>query len=71
VPDSPAERAGIRPDDLVVMIDSQVAASVRETSRLVGRLEQDASLRIAVLRGEQLMEFALQAKNDGGGEDSK
>ena len=38
MPDSPAAGAGLRPDDLVVMIDTQVAASCREADRLVERV---------------------------------
>jgi serine protease Do len=59
--DSPAAQAGLRADDLVVMIDAQVAASCREAVRLLQRLEHDASVRIAVLRDEQFLEFTLKA----------
>ena len=62
IPDSPAAKAGLRADDLLVMIDTQVASSCRETTRLIERLEHDASLRVAVLRGEQFLEFTLTAK---------
>jgi serine protease Do len=61
VPDSPAAAAGLRPDDLVVMIDTQVAASIRDTARLVQRLESDATVRIAVLRENEFLEFTLKA----------
>jgi S1-C subfamily serine protease len=60
VPGSPAASAGIRSDDLVVMIDTQVAASCRDAVRLISRLERDAAARIAVLRGDELLEFTLQ-----------
>lgn len=59
LPNSPAAKAGLRPDDLVVMINSQVVASRRETDDAVGRLERDAPVRISVLRGEALLEFPL------------
>ena len=61
VPDSPAARAGLRPDDLVVMIDTQVTASCRDTVRLLKRLERDAEVRISVLRDEAFLEFKLTA----------
>ncbi len=61
LPDSPAARAGLRPDDLVIMIDNQVAPSCRDAVRLIGRLEHDASVRIAVLRENELVEATLQA----------
>ena len=62
VPDSPAAQAGLRPDDLVVMIDTQVTASCRDTVRLLGRLERDAEVRIAVLRDREFLEFKLKAQ---------
>jgi S1-C subfamily serine protease len=61
-PDSPAASAGLRADDLLVSIDSQVASSCHEADRLIERLERDASVRLAVLRGEQLLEVTLQHK---------
>jgi S1-C subfamily serine protease len=60
IPESPASRAALRPDDLVVMIDNQVTPSCRDAVRLIERLERDAEVRIAVLRNEQLLEFTLK-----------
>ncbi len=62
IPDSPAARAGLRPDDLVVMINTQVAGSCRDAARLIERLEHDAAVRVAVLRGEEFLEFTLKAE---------
>jgi len=59
LPNSPAAKAGVRPDDVVVMINTQVVSSRRETDDTVSRLEKDAPLRVAVLRGEMLLEFPL------------
>jgi S1-C subfamily serine protease len=61
VPNSPAAKAGLRPDDLVVMIDSHVVASRRQADEVIGRFEHDAEVRIAVLRDESLLEFPLTA----------
>jgi S1-C subfamily serine protease len=61
LPNSPAARGGLRPDDLVVMINSQVAASCRDAVDLINRLEVDADVRVAVLRGEEFVEVTLQA----------
>jgi serine protease Do len=61
VPDSPADRAGLRPDDLVVMINGTVATSCRDVVGLLHRLESDATVRIAALRGEDLIEVSLSS----------
>lgn len=59
---TPAATAGLRPDDLIVMIDSQVASSCRQAVQSVERLEHDASVRVGVLRGEQFLEVTLSLK---------
>jgi len=65
LPASPAARAGLRPDDLVVMIGSHVASSCRDVVKLIERLEYNEPVRIAVLREEQLMDFTLRADSGG------
>jgi S1-C subfamily serine protease len=62
VASSPAAAAGLRPDDLLVMIDSQVASSCRQAVHSIERLEHDATVRIGVLRGEQFIEVTLKTK---------
>jgi len=62
LPNSPAAAAGLRPDDLVVTINSQVASSCRQALNLTERLERDGAVRIGVLRGEQFLEVALTTK---------
>src|SRR5262245_49802908 len=62
LPKSPAAAAGLRPDDLVVMIDSQVASSCRQAVSLIERLESDATVRMGVLRGDQFLEVTLTPK---------
>jgi serine protease Do len=62
VANSPAATAGLRPDDLLVMVDSQVASSCRQAVNSIERLERDATVRIGVLRGEQFLEVTLKIK---------
>ena len=62
VANSPAAAAGLRPDDLLVMIDSQVASSCRQAFQSIERLEHDATVRVGVLRGEQFLEVTLKTK---------
>ena len=59
LPNSPAAKAGLRPDDLLVMIDSQIVASRREADEAIVRFERDAAVRISVLRDEALLDFPL------------
>jgi serine protease Do len=61
LPGSPAARTGIRPDDLLVMIDSQVTSSCRDAAEWIRRIESGAAVRIAVLRKGAFLEFTLQA----------
>lgn len=62
IPDSPAARAGLRTDDLLVTINAQVAASCRDATKLVERLENDAEVQVAALRDNEFLEFTLTAK---------
>jgi serine protease Do len=62
LPDSAAARTGLRPDDLLVVIDTQVVSSCRDAAQHLERLEHDATVGIAVLRDEEFLEFTLQAK---------
>jgi S1-C subfamily serine protease len=64
IPDSPAARAGLQTDDLLVTINAQVAASCRDATKLVERLESDAPVQVAVLRDSEFLEFTLSSEQD-------
>ena len=51
VKDSPAEKAGLRKDDVILRIDSDNITSVRKLNRIVSELSPDQSVRIGVSRG--------------------
>lgn len=51
VKDSPAEKAGLRKDDVILRIDGENVASVRKLNRLVSEMAPDHSVRITVSRG--------------------
>jgi len=51
VKDSPAEKAGLRKDDVILRIDGENVNSVRKLNRLVAEMAPDHSVRIAVSRG--------------------
>ena len=51
IKDSPAEKAGIRKDDVILRLDGENVSSVRKLNRLVSEIAPDQSVRIAVSRG--------------------
>lgn len=51
VKDSPAEKAGIRKDDVILRLDGENVTSVRKLNRLVSEIAPDQSVRVAVSRG--------------------
>jgi len=51
VEDSPAERAGIEPHDVVVSLDGQtVDGNAAELGRMIGELEPDTEITLSILR---------------------
>src|SRR3954469_21097317 len=51
VKDSPAEKAGLRKDDVILRFDGEAVTSVRKLTRLVSEHAPDQSVRITVSRG--------------------
>ena len=51
IKDSPAEKAGLRKDDVILRIDGENVNSVRKLNRLVSEMAPDHSVRVAVSRG--------------------
>ena len=50
VKDSPAEKAGLRKDDVILRIDGENITSVRKLNRIVSELSPDQSVKISVSR---------------------
>jgi serine protease Do len=50
VKDSPAEKAGLRKDDVILRIDGENVTSVRKLNRLVSEIAPDHSVRIQISR---------------------
>ena len=48
---SPAEKAGLRKDDVILRIDGENVSSVRKLNRLVSELAPDQSVRVSFSRG--------------------
>ena len=51
VKDSPAEKAGIRKDDVILRLDGERITSVRKLNRLVSEIAPDQSVKVTVSRG--------------------
>ena len=51
VKDSPAEKAGIRKDDVILRLDGENVTSVRKLNRLVSEIAPDQTVRVTVSRG--------------------
>ena len=50
IKDSPAEKAGLRKDDVILRLDGENVSSVRKLNRLVSELAPDQTVRVAVSR---------------------
>lgn len=51
IKDSPAEKAGLRKDDVILRIDGENVSSVRKLNRLVSELAPDQSVKVGFSRG--------------------
>ena len=51
IKDSPAEKAGLRKDDVILRVDGENVTSVRKLNRLVSEIAPDQSVRVAISRG--------------------
>jgi S1-C subfamily serine protease len=59
-PGSPAESAGMRPDDLIVLLGSRLIQSCKGLRSELEYVDFEDQVRLTVLRGQQLLEFVLQ-----------
>ena len=59
VADSPAERAGLAPDDLVIAVDGRSVPSRDAVQRALGMLADGDPVRIAVVRAGRVLEVEL------------
>ena len=59
VKDSPAEKAGLRKDDVILRFDNENVTSARKLTRLVSEVAPDQTVRIAISRGGSEQELAV------------
>lgn len=59
VKDSPAEKAGLRKDDVILRFEGDSVTSVRKLTRLVSEVAPDQNVRLAISRGGSEQEVAV------------
>jgi serine protease Do len=59
-PNSPAAKAGIAPDDLIVLVDDHLVQNCKSLAGELERIDFEDPVRLSVLRGNELKEFTLQ-----------
>ena len=57
--DSPAEKAGLRKDDVILRFEGDSVTSVRKLTRLVSEVAPDQSVRLSISRGGSEQEVAV------------
>ncbi len=60
-PGGPADAAGLKPDDLVVFVQSSAVNSCRDIAGRLSELDQGAVVAVSLLRGEELIQVELTA----------
>ena len=61
--DSPAAKAGLQPDDLIVFLNDRLTQSCKLLSAELAYVEFDARVKLTVMRGQELVEVLLEASN--------
>lgn len=66
VKDSPAEKAGLRKDDVILRFESDSVTSARKLTRLVSEVAPDQTVRLGISRGggEQDVSVTIGKRND-------
>lgn len=59
VKDSPAEKAGLKKDDVILRFDNESVTSVRKLNRLVSEVAPDQTARVAISRGGSEQEVTV------------
>jgi serine protease Do len=58
---SPAEKAGLKADDLVLFVNGRVVPSCRVMSDEVGLIDRDDKVQLTVQRESELLEITIEA----------
>jgi serine protease Do len=66
-PDSPAAKADIHPDDLILFVNDQLVQSCRALQAELEKLNNDAEVRLVILRNSEMKEVTLRGSESGNG----
>ncbi len=64
---SPAQAAGIKPDDLIILLNDRLIHSCQMLQKELEFIEHDAEITLTLLRGLELIEVKLKAPPDSSG----
>lgn len=65
MPDSPAAKAGIRPDDLIVYINGEQVVSIKEYNKIMSGLSPGSRIVLEVRRGDRLQTVEVEVREPG------
>lgn len=54
LPGSPAAKAGLKPDDLIVYVDGEQAQNITELNRIFSRIRPESPVKLEIRRGDRL-----------------
>ena len=60
MPGSPAAKAGLKPDDLIVYVDGLPVASIQTFKEILSRYRPGDDLKLEVRRGDKLTTVAIK-----------
>ncbi len=63
-PGSPASKAGIHPDDLVVYVENQLVQTCTALATELEHLDRDADVHLLILRSGQLIDTTLKVGDE-------
>jgi serine protease Do len=61
-PGSPAAKAGLRPDDLILFVNQRVAPSCKQLSDELTFIDRLDPVKLTIQRGQELIEVSLEAE---------
>ncbi|MGD0896676.1 MAG: S1C family serine protease [Thermoguttaceae bacterium] len=63
-PGSPAARAGLLPDDLILLVGGRLTQSCKALEKELRLADRDEPVKLTVLRGQELSDVTLQGERD-------